>query len=58
MSSWRSPIRANGKKGISAFILSEGMPGFTIGKKENKLGMRCSDTATLLFDNVRVPGRI
>ena len=32
------------------------MKGFTIGKKENKLGMRCSDTATLLFENVRVPG--
>ncbi|MER3522635.1 MAG: acyl-CoA dehydrogenase, partial [Ignavibacteria bacterium] len=44
-----------GKHGISAFILEKGMKGFTIGKKENKLGMRCSDTATLLFDNVRVP---
>jgi hypothetical protein len=32
------------------------MKGFTIGKKENKLGMRCSDTATLNFENVRVPG--
>jgi hypothetical protein len=31
------------------------MKGFTIGKKENKLGMRCSDTATLIFENVRVP---
>ena len=45
-----------GKRGISAFILDRGMQGFTIGKKENKLGMRSSDTATLLFDNVRVPG--
>jgi alkylation response protein AidB-like acyl-CoA dehydrogenase len=45
-----------GKSSISAFILEKGMKGFTIGKKENKLGMRCSDTATLLFDNVRVPG--
>jgi alkylation response protein AidB-like acyl-CoA dehydrogenase len=44
-----------GKKGISAFILPAGLPGFTIGKKENKLGMRSSDTATLLFDNVAVP---
>ncbi len=43
------------KKSISAFLLEKGMPGFTIGKKENKLGMRCSDTATLLFDNVRIP---
>ncbi len=40
---------------ITAFILEKGMPGFTIGKKENKLGMRCSDTATLLFDRVRIP---
>jgi hypothetical protein len=47
---------AKGKKGISAFILEKGMKGFTLGKKENKLGMRCSDTATLLFDNVVVPG--
>ena len=44
------------RKGISAFVLEKGAPGFTIGKKENKLGMRCSDTATLLFDHVRIPG--
>ncbi len=44
------------KKGISAFILERGMKGFSIGKKENKMGMRCSDTATLVFDNVLVPG--
>lgn len=48
--------RSKGKGSISAFILEKGMKGFTIGKKENKLGMRCSDTATLIFDNVRVPG--
>lgn len=48
--------RGKGKASISSFILEKGMRGFTIGKKENKLGMRCSDTATLLFDNVRVPG--
>jgi alkylation response protein AidB-like acyl-CoA dehydrogenase len=47
---------SKGKNSISAFILEKGMKGFTIGKKENKLGMRCSDTATLLFDHVRVPG--
>ena len=41
--------------GISAFILEKGMPGFSSGKKENKLGMRASDTASLIFDNVRVP---
>jgi alkylation response protein AidB-like acyl-CoA dehydrogenase len=47
---------AKGKSTVSAFILEKGMNGFSIGKKENKLGMRCSDTATLLFDGVRVPG--
>ena len=41
--------------GISAFILEKGMPGFSAGKKENKLGMRASDTASLIFDNVRIP---
>jgi hypothetical protein len=44
------------KHGISAFILEKGMKGFSVGKKENKLGMRSSDTATLTFENVRVPG--
>jgi hypothetical protein len=44
-----------GKSSISAFILEKGMRGFSVGKKENKLGMRCSDTATLLFENVHVP---
>ncbi len=48
---------ASSRKVISAFILERDMPGFVIGKKENKLGMRCSDTATLIFDNVRVPGK-
>ena len=48
--------RTKGKASISAFILEKGMRGFTVGKKENKLGMRSSDTATLLFDAVRVPG--
>lgn len=48
--------RSAGKASISTFILEKGMKGFTIGKKENKLGMRCSDTATLIFENVRVPG--
>lgn len=47
---------AKGKNSISAFILEKDAKGFSIGKKENKLGMRCSDTATLIFDNVRVPG--
>jgi len=45
-----------GKRGISAFAVDKSMAGFYGSKKENKLGMRCSDTAGLTFDNVRVPG--
>ena len=41
--------------GISAFILEKGWKGFKTGKKENKLGMRSSDTAELIFENVEVP---
>jgi alkylation response protein AidB-like acyl-CoA dehydrogenase len=44
-----------GKESITAFILEKGMEGFSVGKKEDKLGMRASDTATLLFENVAVP---
>ncbi len=47
--------KEKGKASISAFIVEKGMKGFSVGKKENKLGMRCSDTATLIFENVRVP---
>lgn len=43
------------KKGISAFILEKGMEGLIIGKKENKLGMRASDTTQLVFENCKVP---
>lgn len=43
------------KHNSTAFVLEKGMPGFTSGKKENKLGMRASETAELIFDNVRVP---
>jgi alkylation response protein AidB-like acyl-CoA dehydrogenase len=47
--------RQGDRVAISAFIVEKGMPGFSAGKKENKLGMRASDTASLLFDNVRLP---
>jgi alkylation response protein AidB-like acyl-CoA dehydrogenase len=47
--------KGKGKKGISAFILEKGMDGFIVGKKENKLGMRCSDTTQLIFENCKVP---
>jgi alkylation response protein AidB-like acyl-CoA dehydrogenase len=43
------------RKGISAFILEKGMEGFIAGKKENKLGMRASDTTQLTFENCRIP---
>lgn len=42
-------------RGMTAFVFEKGMPGFTSGKKENKLGMRASETAELVFDNCRVP---
>jgi alkylation response protein AidB-like acyl-CoA dehydrogenase len=47
--------RAAGTKGISAFIVEKGTPGMTPGKKEDKLGMRCSDTSEVLFENCRIP---
>jgi len=42
------------KNNVTAFIVERGMPGFTAGKKENKLGMRASETAELVFDNCRI----
>ena len=47
--------KSKGKKGISAFILEKGMEGLIVGKKENKLGMRASDTTQLTFENCKVP---
>jgi len=44
-----------GAKGISAFIVEHDWPGLVIGKKENKLGLRASDTRQISFDNCRVP---
>ena len=42
-------------KGMTAFVVEKGTPGFSSGKKENKLGMRASETAELIFDNCRIP---
>jgi alkylation response protein AidB-like acyl-CoA dehydrogenase len=42
-------------RGITAFVVERGTPGFTAGKKENKLGMRASETAEMVFDNCVVP---
>ena len=41
--------------GMTAFVIERGTPGFTSGKKENKLGMRASETAELIFDQCRIP---
>jgi len=49
----------NGEKGdsrgMTTFVIEKGTPGFSSGKKENKLGMRASETAELVFDNCRIP---
>lgn len=46
---------AGSAKGISAIVVERGTPGFSAGKKENKLGMRASETTEMIFDNCRVP---
>jgi butyryl-CoA dehydrogenase len=46
---------AKGKNGISAFVVEKNSPGFVVGKLEDKLGLRSSDTASLLFEDCRVP---
>jgi butyryl-CoA dehydrogenase len=47
--------KAKGTRGASAFIIEKGTPGFTFGKKENKMGIRASSTRELVFDNCRIP---
>jgi alkylation response protein AidB-like acyl-CoA dehydrogenase len=48
-----------GYRGITTFVVERGMPGFTVGKKEDKLGIRASSTCELLFDGVKVgPERV
>jgi acyl-CoA dehydrogenase len=44
-----------GSKGVSMFIVEKGMKGFSVGRKLDKMGWRCSDTAELVFDDCRVP---
>jgi alkylation response protein AidB-like acyl-CoA dehydrogenase len=48
--------RTKSNRGISAFIVEKGTPGFRAGKKENKLGMRASETSEVIFEHCRVPG--
>jgi alkylation response protein AidB-like acyl-CoA dehydrogenase len=47
--------REKGHDGISAFIIEKGTPGFEAGHKENKLGLRASDTSTVIFEDCRIP---
>ena len=47
--------KAKGNRGISAFIVEKGTPGFSIGKKERKMGIRGSATCDLIFENCRIP---
>jgi alkylation response protein AidB-like acyl-CoA dehydrogenase len=47
--------RTKGHRGISAFIVERGTPGMEAGRKENKLGMRASDTSEVVFEGCRVP---
>ena len=47
--------KEQGPRGISAFIVERDMPGFSMSKPENKMGLRASSTCELIFDNVRIP---
>jgi alkylation response protein AidB-like acyl-CoA dehydrogenase len=48
--------KAKGSKGISAFVVERGTPGLVTGKKEDKLGMRASETCEVIFQQCRIPG--
>jgi len=50
-----TPDARRGGKGISAFVITPDLPGFHVGKKEDKMGLRASPTVQLVFDNMRVP---
>ena len=50
-----SPGERRGPRGIGAFIVTPDMPGYRIGKKEDKMGLRASPTVQLVFENLRVP---
>jgi alkylation response protein AidB-like acyl-CoA dehydrogenase len=47
--------RSKGTRGLSAFVVEKGTPGFRAGKKENKLGLRASDTSELIFEDCEIP---
>jgi alkylation response protein AidB-like acyl-CoA dehydrogenase len=48
--------KTKGTRGLSAFVVEKGTPGFRPGKKENKLGLRASDTSELIFEDCEIPG--
>jgi hypothetical protein len=48
--------KGKGTRGLSAFVVEKGTPGFRPGKKENKLGLRASDTSELIFEDCEIPG--
>jgi alkylation response protein AidB-like acyl-CoA dehydrogenase len=52
-----APKHRRGGRGISSFIVTPDLPGFKVGKKEDKLGLRASPTVQLVFDNMRVPAQ-
>jgi len=52
---WATLDRSAGRAGIKSFIVDAGTPGMTIAKCEDKLGIRASDTATLIFEDCRIP---
>jgi butyryl-CoA dehydrogenase len=47
--------KSRGSRGLSAFIIEKGAPGFSFGKKENKLGIRASSTRELIFEDCKIP---
>jgi len=51
----KTDTTAKGSRGISIFIVEKGTPGFRVGRKLNKSGWLCSDTAELVFENCRIP---
>jgi alkylation response protein AidB-like acyl-CoA dehydrogenase len=51
-----APGDRRGSRGISAFVVTPDLPGFKVGKKENKMGLRASPTVQLAFEELRVPG--
>jgi acyl-CoA dehydrogenase len=52
---WATIDRASGRAGMKPFVVESGTPGMMVAKKEHKLGIRASDTVSLVFDNCRIP---